>query len=374
MTQITPARDGEPGRATTKRRIRRSPWAAGLFVATASLLGLLGFQLEHANAVSVATQCNGEMNGGGTEVACTVTVVNYLTANGTLSATSPSTVTMTRCVGASGPISTLTCTTVVSTSSEPVTAVQQCNGSGNGGGGAVVCTVAIANHFSGNPAAITPATVYQCVGSVITGTGAPGTCTPANTPGVTSVSEATAGQCNGSGNGGTSVGFVCSVTGTSTTTTSAPVHVDQCNGSGNGGGALVSCQVTVTNDVAAPTVTSTPTAVPTASPSGSPTGSSTSTPSSTPAVTSSPAATQTPPSTPAATATPLTGSSPTTVSTPGNTPVSSPSAPPGPPSTGNTTGHGGRSPVGLTWLFGILSVTIGLGLAGRVVVVHQRRD
>src|SRR5688572_11271972 len=215
-----------------KRRFLPIP----LMLAVGVLVSWMALQsAPSASAALTASQCNGEMNGGGTEVACTVAVTQYLTAAGALAATPPSTLSMTRCVGATGPIGTLTCTTTVTTLSEPVSTVRQCNGSGNGGGGAVVCTVTVDSHFVGAPAAVTPATIYQCIGSVITGPGAPGTCTPSNTPGISSISQATVGQCNGSGNGGTNVGFVCTVAA-STTTASFPVNVDQCNDSGNGGG------------------------------------------------------------------------------------------------------------------------------------------
>lgn len=83
-----------------------------------------------------------------------------------------------------------------------MTTVQQCNGSGNGGGGVVICAVTVTTTFTSAPAVLpTGATVYQCIGSVITGTGVPGTCTPVNTPGITSVTAATVGQCNGTANG-----------------------------------------------------------------------------------------------------------------------------------------------------------------------------
>ncbi|HEV2009608.1 MAG TPA: hypothetical protein VGS17_01090 [Candidatus Limnocylindria bacterium] len=137
----------------------------------------------------------------------------------------------------------------------------------------LICTVTMTNNFAGSPAvAPTPATVYQCIGSVITGTGAPGTCTPVNTPGVTSVTAATVGQCNGSGNGGTSVGFVCTVATGSTATSTLPVNVDQCNGSANGGGSLVTCRATVNSVVAATSPTPTPTVGATATPTASPAG------------------------------------------------------------------------------------------------------
>ncbi len=109
------------------------------------------------------------------QVACTVVIVNYIDVDGGLASTPDSTMTMTRCVGASGPVASLTCDTpVVTVLTEPVTSISQCNGSSNGGGGTVRCSVWITNHFTGTDPALAPVTVYQCVGSVITGTGAPG--------------------------------------------------------------------------------------------------------------------------------------------------------------------------------------------------------
>ncbi len=338
-----------------RRAVRGKHLATSLVVGLAALtFGLLVQQPSSAHAVAVAAQCNGEMNGGGTQVACTVTVVNYLTASGDLSATPPSTLTLTRCVGASGPLDTLTCTTTTSTSTEPVTTVQQCNGSGNGGGGTVICTVTVTNHFIGDPAEITAATVYQCVGSAITGPGAPGTCTPANTPGINSVTAATVGQCNGSGNGGSNVGFVCTVSAGSTTTATLTANVDQCNGSGNGGGALVRCQATVTNDVIPQVGTPTSTATATATGSATPTATATATGSpggtATATVSGTPGQTATTTGSPGATAT-QTGTQPTrTVA-------------PGPPATGTGPVAGGGSQ---PWLV-IAGALIAGGVAAQVV-------
>ena len=248
-----PSHDQEGAPSPRRAALARKTLAFAIAVAlTGIVVGLLGQQATPASAAQVAAQCNGEMNGGGTEVACTTTVVNYLNANGSLAATPPSTLTMTRCVGATGPLNTLTCTTTVDTLTEPVATVQQCNGSGNGGGGAVVCTTTVTNNFIGAPAPLTAASVYQCVGSTISGPGAPGICLPENTDGITTVAEATVGQCNGSGNGGTIVAFSCIVTAGSTTTPTLSTNVDQCNGSGNGGGAVVTCQATVVNNVIPP--------------------------------------------------------------------------------------------------------------------------
>lgn len=226
------------------------------------------------------SQCNDDAasNVGGQGISCTVTIANFVRSTGTIDPTRPTTVTVTRCVGAAGPIGAGagTCTTTTTTSTELVTSVAQCNGSANGGGGVLICSVTMTNTIVGG-ATPTAATVYQCVGSVITGTGAPGTCTPANTPGVTSVTAATVGQCNGSGNGGTSVSFICTVGPSSTISATLSVNVDQCNGSANGGGSLVRCSAAVNSLVEAQA-----TATPTPIASVTPTPGATATPSATP--------------------------------------------------------------------------------------------
>ena len=122
----------------------------GLMAALLGGLGALGLQGESASAASAPPQCNGEMNTAGLQVACTVVVDNYIAAGGGLAETPASTLTMTRCVGPSGPVSTLTCDTTIITLSAPVTVVQQCNDSGSGGGGTVRCSVTIRNHFVGS--------------------------------------------------------------------------------------------------------------------------------------------------------------------------------------------------------------------------------
>ena len=354
-------------RVTSRHRLV----ATGFVIAVAAItVGLIGQPAHSASAAGATSQCNSEMNGGGTEVACTVTVVNYLSASGELSQTPPSTVTMTRCVGASGPLGTLTCTTTTSVSTQPVTAVRQCDASGNGGGGSVVCTATITNHFSGSPGSVTPATVYQCIGSVITGTGAPGTCTPANTPGVTSVTAATVGQCNGSGNGGTNVRFTCSVTPGSNITQALPLNIDQCNGSANGGGALVVCEVTVVNDVATtpspttpPGATVTPNSSPTAAPGTSPVAS----PATSPGASVTPVTTGTPvPTRGLASPTPANATARPESTPAGNVPAVS--STPRPPATGNAgpashPGAGNRLLVlGIIAAAGLMA---GLGLKSR---------
>ena len=248
--------------------------SVGLFaVAVLALAGVAqsGTEVSAAPQSAPVAQCNNDTasNVGGQGLSCTITIVNFVTSSGTAT-TAPSTVTLTRCFGAAGPIGAGagTCSTTTSTSPTPITSIQQCDGVSNGGGGVLLCTVTMTNNFSGTPAQpLGPASVYQCIGSAITGPGAPGTCMPVNTPGVTSVTAATVGQCNGSGNGGTSVGFICTVSTGSTATTVLPVNIDQCNGSANGGGALVKCQATVTS-VVTPVATPAPVTIvaPTATP------------------------------------------------------------------------------------------------------------
>ncbi len=233
---------------------------------------LMGFALVAGFALGPGTalgapappQCNGEMNVGGEQVVCAIVIQNYIDPDGGLASTVDSTMTMTRCVKAVADPG-LTCDTpVVTVLTAPVTSVSQCNGSGNGGGGIVRCSVVITNQFTGTAPVLAPVTTYQCIGSVITGTGAPGFCTPANTPSI-GAGEATVEQCNGSGNGGTSVSFICDVAG-EFLPLAMPISINQCNGSAEGGGALTDCTVTISNLAApepTPTVaTATPTTVP----------------------------------------------------------------------------------------------------------------
>ena len=335
-----------------------------LVVATLAMV-LLGQGSHPAGAAAApVSQCNGEANVGGQGIRCTVTIVNHVDSNG--AATAPSTITVTKCTGAAGPIGAGagTCNTTTTTSAEPITLIQQCNGSGNGGGGVVICLVEVTNSFSSAPvAALGAATVYQCVGSEITGPGAPAICTPANTPGITSVSAATVGQCNGSGNGGTSVGFVCTVTGGSTMTSTLPMNIDQCNDSANGGGSLVQCTATVTNQVLAPTPTATQSVSATATATGTPSATVTTTPSAT--ASGTPTAPTT--GTPSSTSTPMPTSTPVAMSTVTGTPVATVTRmpAPGPPATGNTgasgPGTGSQAPL---WLLGIATAGAALAFIG----------
>ena len=160
-------------------------------------------------------------------------------------------------------------------------AVNQCNGSINGGGGVLRCSVKVTNNFVGLDPGATAATVNQCIGSGAGGiVGANIHCDP-----VQATTSAAVTQCNGSANGLTltsPVGLTCTVTGTMSS--ALPVTIYQCNGSTNGGGALIICSTNITNAVitAAASASATPTASATAAAS---------TPAPTPAVTATPAVT-----------------------------------------------------------------------------------
>ena len=193
-----------------------------------------------AASVGATTTCsNGVDNAGGKGLICDITVVNSITASG-----GTARVTIHECHGAAG-APTAACTTKTTILSVAVSAITQCNGSINGGGGTLRCTIVVTNNFYGGLApGATAATVNQCVGS---GDGLHTGCTPF--PATTSGAAIT--QCNGSANGGTLVQLTCHATGTMAS--AHAVAMNQCNGSGLGGGGLVICSASVVSNVAAGT-------------------------------------------------------------------------------------------------------------------------
>ena len=225
-----------------------------------------------AATIAATTTCsNGVDNTGGLGLICEVTVVNTITAAG-----GTAVVTVRECHGAAGNPAAA-CTTTTASLTAPVTVVNQCNDSVNGGGGTIRCSVQITNENVGVTPGSTGVTVNQCVGS---GGGITTGCSPF--PATTS--GATITQCNGSANGGTLVGLTCTATGIMAT---APgVTVNQCNGSANGGGSLVICSATISNGTGvAPTPTPTPSVAPIATPTATPTATPASGPTAGPQVT-----------------------------------------------------------------------------------------
>jgi hypothetical protein len=199
-------------------------------ILTAASLGTVA----PASAATIAptTTCNNALGNGG--ALCEVTVVNTITPTG-----GSAVVTVRECTGSAG-VPTTSCTNTTSPVSQPVTAVTQCNGSINGGGGTLLCSVFVTNNFVGFTPSATAATVNQCVGSVTTGTVRACSPYPANTTG------ATITQCNGSGNGG-GASLTCTATGSQSS--GLAFKINQCNGSTNGGGTRTVCSARILNNV-----------------------------------------------------------------------------------------------------------------------------
>jgi hypothetical protein len=201
---------------------------------------MLGLGAAGAASAAVADTCNNYgavLAGQGME--CTVTVDNYVDG-----VDEHSTVTIQECHGAAFTVLLApACTTTVIVNTELTVSVTQCNGTLNGGGSNVTCSVRVNNHFSG---AAVPAlvTFNQCVGSGDGGTSPTGTPLNCAPPGLTI--GATVTQCNGSVNGGGAPLRVnCDVPAASET--ALPVLVDQCNGTVNGGGSVLFCRAEFAN-------------------------------------------------------------------------------------------------------------------------------
>lgn len=200
-------------------------------VASASLIAVA--PASAAIAIAPTTTCANSLdNTGGLGLICEVTVVNTITAAG-----GTATVTVRECHGAAGNPQA-SCVIQINFLNAPVTKVTQCNGSINGGGGTLLCSVTVTNRFVGMSPPVTAATVNQCVGSVTTGTVRSCDPYPATTTG------ATITQCNGSGNGG-GTSLTCTATGTRST--GLAVRINQCNGSSNGGGTRTVCSARMSN-------------------------------------------------------------------------------------------------------------------------------
>lgn len=146
-------------------------------------------------------------------------------------------VTVRECLGSAG-VPDAACHVTTATFGAPVTTINQCNGSINGGGGTLLCSVAVINTFVGLAPILSPLTVNQCVGSATTGT------VKVCDPDPATATGAAVTQCNGSANGG-GASLTCTATGAQ-----SGVTINQCNDSANGGGTLIVCTARVTNVVA----------------------------------------------------------------------------------------------------------------------------
>lgn len=318
----------------------------------------------YAANVSV-NQCNNvgpSPQGATTLMTCTVTVVNTISGGRT-----SSTLTVSRecALGPCPPGNGIE----TSSSTDLITNVTQCNGSSNDAAHPITCNVDITNNISADtPGAnpVTAATVNQCVGS-----GGGGGGTVACDPFPASTTSATVTQCNGSANGGG--GTIACIVGTASTVSPAiAVTVNQCNGTGNPGGSTATCRTSIgTNITAAVAATSAPAS---ASPTSTSSASSTAAPSAT--VTTSASASVAP--TTSASTSPV--PSPTTSVSTDTPSAAETSAAPVPeldlttqvtqvPRGGVQTGGGSTG----DRRFGLLALGIGLLLAAALVTTYRRR-
>jgi hypothetical protein len=229
---------------------------------------LLAGTLVSASPAVAATitidQCNGvgpSAEGATTGMDCDVVVVNTISGGVTSSTTTVTrTCSLGPCPSGNG--------TFVTHSTSLVTNVLQCNGSGNDAAHHTTCTVTITNNISADtPGAepVTAATINQCVGSGAGGGGAV-ECDPY--PAATT--GATVTQCNGSANGGGGTAH-CTVGSASTVSQAIPITINQCNGTANPGGSVLTCSVSISTTI---TAAVSPSATTSGSPSTTTTGGS----------------------------------------------------------------------------------------------------
>jgi hypothetical protein len=235
------------------RLLFRCLFALALLV-PAAMVGASPVAADHT--IAATTTCNnGVANGGGQGVICEVTIVNSITATG-----GSSTVTVHECLGSAGAPLSGVCSTTTTVLSAPVTTVTQCDGTAQGGGSTMRCSVNIVNNFVNIAPGSTAVTVDQCVGS---GDGQTIGCNP-----LQSTTDAVVTQCNGSAYGGNLVEMTCTVTGTMSS--AFAMTIDQCNNSAYGGGSLMVCSTSLVNNAApaAPAASPAITAAPTSTANG----------------------------------------------------------------------------------------------------------
>lgn len=243
--------------AAPQRHARRlAALVSALLVGGAAVLALGTGPAEAAN--SSLSQCNHVgpgPKGATTGMTCTVTIVNTIHGGQRSSRT-----TVTRqcsldpCAPGNG--------TFTTTSANLVTSVNQCNNSDNDAGHPMRCTVSITNNISADTPNAQPmraATINQCVGS-----GGGGGGTVSCTPNPKSVTGATITECNGSANGGGGT-INCVVASGAAVSPALPITINQCNGSGNAGGSTVTCRVTLATHITAAVTPTSPSASPSSS-------------------------------------------------------------------------------------------------------------
>ncbi|MQC48498.1 MAG: hypothetical protein DWG77_05315, partial [Chloroflexi bacterium] len=119
-------------------------------------------------APPLVEHCNDSGATAGMELRCTIEIINYLNADGTLASSPASTVTITVCEAAESAGTAPCAAPITTTSLVPLTTARQCNAAYHGGGSWIECRVSIINYWATAPATVA-ATIFQCSGSVILG-------------------------------------------------------------------------------------------------------------------------------------------------------------------------------------------------------------
>lgn len=225
--------------ATQRRSGRRMLGLATILIAAGSIAMSQAIAPEAASAAPVS-QCNSVDNTPGLGIECDVTVENHLDLT---SGSTSSTITTRECHGAANTVPSVCSGPTVTSSTQLVLAVSQCNSVLDGGGASLFCNIRVRNTITGNATATAP-TINQCDDSLAGGLVVLRACSPDGS----TTTNATITQCNHSDNGGTS-SLTCTVQPGSLISASLPVHVAQCNSSANGGGSLIVCTVGITTTV-----------------------------------------------------------------------------------------------------------------------------
>lgn len=233
-----------PALSTLLPRTRFASRIVGIICAVMlATVTLVAVQAASPAAAATSSQCDGQFNVGGEGLDCRITVENFLDlATGVAS----SRVTTLACSGAANVDPLPTCVgPTVTDYPELTTRADQCNGSANGGGSSMICSVTVVNTITGT-ATTSAAPVNQCVGSLTTGDVR--ACSPDPATADASVDGVT--QCNGSVNGGGG-SMTCTVSPSTTSNSAFAFIVNQCNDSANGGGARIVCSVDISTVVLA---------------------------------------------------------------------------------------------------------------------------
>ena len=188
-------------------------------------------------SAAVTAQCNGLVNDGGRGLECEITVENFLNL---ATGAENSRVTTLACTGAANEDPLPSCVgPTVTEFAELTTAANQCNGSDNGGGSTMRCSLTVINTITGG-ATDSIAPINQCNGSLDTGDVR--ACTPDPATADASIDGVT--QCNGSVNGGGG-SMTCTVSPATTSNSAFAFLANQCNDSANGGGETIVCEVDI---------------------------------------------------------------------------------------------------------------------------------